>query len=134
VTLISYHIKGDYFKNTIWMHFLLFKKMYSSLKHLKKPDICFGSSLSHLQGFMSLKLHIFTNVYSLVHFVSTIFVTFTVIDVHSYFVFVELINWYFRRCYCTYAWYCIFLFCGVYSYAVCCTWLCVSLIRAVLVT
>jgi hypothetical protein len=36
--------------------------------------MCFGSSLSHLQGFMSLKLHVFKNVYSLIHFfVGTIF-------------------------------------------------------------
>jgi hypothetical protein len=75
---------------------------------------------------ISLKMHIFTNVYSLVHFVSTICITFTVIDVHSH--LVSVINWYFHRCYCTDVWYCIILFHGVCSYGVCCTWFCVSLI------
>jgi hypothetical protein len=46
--------------------------------------------------FLSLKLHIVKNVHSLVHFLSTVFTTFTVIDVHSHLVScVKLINWYF---------------------------------------
>jgi hypothetical protein len=106
--------------------------------------------------FMSLKLHIFTNIYALVHFVSailslslllicivTLYLCWTdrlvqgihkimvrlqwesLLKPHHYFVYAL----YFRRCYYTVRMhgtvssYSV----GVYSYGVCCTWLCVRI-------
>jgi hypothetical protein len=60
------------FKNTNWMYFY-FKKLYSSLKHYNKTQHMFRLLTEPSSGvFLSLKLHLFKNVYSLVHFVNTV--------------------------------------------------------------
>ena len=54
-----------------------FKKLYSSLKHFNKTRHMFRLFTEPSSGvFLSLKLHIFKNVHSLVHFINTVFITF----------------------------------------------------------